>query len=149
MPNFRKIKSAWLCLAAMIAGFSSVNAIADDTKVKATLVWGTDDAKPSDPHLKPANEQMVKGLRHFKWKNYYEVTNVNVTISGTATNRIRLSPKCEVELRNADKSGLEAKLYGEGKLVYTKKGNIPAGEHWALGGDDPKNASAWFVILTP
>jgi hypothetical protein len=147
MPNFRKIKSAWLCLAAMIAGLCSVNAIAAD--IKATLVWGTDDEKPADPHLKPANEQMVKGLRHFKWKNYYEVTNVNVTISGTATNRVRLSPKCEVELRNADKSGLEAKLYGEGKLVYTKKGNIPAGEHWALGGDDPKNASAWFVILTP
>jgi hypothetical protein len=146
MPFFPKFTSVViLALTALCA----VSTFAGDQKVKATLVWGTDDEKPNDPHLKRADEQMVKGLRHFKWKNYFEVTNTAVNLSPNVTNRVRLSPKCEVELQNLGKAGLEAKLWGEGKLVYTKKGTIPAGEHLALGGDDPKNSSAWFVILTP
>jgi len=143
LPKFRYAA----VLFALMAVFP---VFAGDQKVKATLVWGTNDEKPpSDQKLKIADEKMVKGLRHFKWKNYYEMTNTTIALTGNAVNRVRLSDKCEVELQSVEKQGLEAKLFGEGKLVYTKKGNIPAGEHFALGADDPKNSSVWFVILTP
>ena len=142
LPQFR-------LAAVLFALLAVVPVFAGDQKVKATLVWGTSDEKPPTEKYKIADEKMVKGLRHFKWKNYYEVTNTTVALTGAAVNRVRLSDKCEVELQNVDKGGLEAKLFGEGKLVYTKKGNIPAGEHFALGADDPKNSSVWFVILTP
>jgi hypothetical protein len=144
MPLFPKLRYA-VALLTLLAVFP---VFAGDQKVKATLVWGTNDESPPDKKHKIADEKMVKGLRHFNWKNYYEMTNTTILVTGHA-NRVRLSDKCEVELQNVDKQGLVSKLFGEGKLVYTKTGNIPAGEHVALGGDDPKNSSVWFVILTP
>lgn len=143
----RKLKLMWICAAAVAACIISV--VASDLKLKATLVWGTDEAKPNVPNLKPADDKVVKGLRHFKWKYYFEVTNTTVSVAANTTNKFRLSPKSEVALHNMGKDGMEAIFYGEGNVVYKKKGPIPPGENWALGGDDPKNATAWFVILTP
>lgn len=138
----------WLCLCVMLGGFV-VSVIAGDIKVKATLVWGTDEEKPNDPSLKPVDPNMVSNFREVcKWKHYFEVTNALVTVSQNATNRVRLSPKCEIEIQNLGSMGLAAKFFGENKLIYEGKSKVEPGKHWGIGGGD-KNATAWFVILTP
>ena len=136
---------AWL-FAALALSFSAA-LLAEDTKLKLTLVWGTDDEKLNVSNFKKADDHMVKGIKKFN-KYFFEVTNITTTVSGKMS-KIRLSPKCEVEFKNLEKGAIEAKLIGEGKVVYTQSGVIPAGEHLVLGGDDPKNATAWFVFLTP
>ena len=45
-------------------------------------------------------------------------------LSHNATNRIRLSPKCEVEVSNLGSMGLAAKFYGENKLIYEGKSKV-------------------------
>jgi hypothetical protein len=142
------LKLCWAC-ALLIAGGLVVSVIAGDMKVKTTLIWGTDEEKPSDPNIKPADPKMVANFREVcKWKHYFEVTNVMTTLAQNATNRIRLSPKCEVEVANLGSMGLAAKFYGENKLIYDGKSKVEPGKHWGIGGND-KNKTAWFVILTP
>jgi hypothetical protein len=148
MRSLSILKLVLRCLLLAAVALSVAPARAGDPNVKITLIWGTDDEKPNDPALKPANPQMVAKFREtYKWKHYFEVTN---TVAGikAAPSKIRLSPKCEIELSDTGPMGLAAKLFGENKLLYEGKSKVEPGKHWGFGGND-KNSTAWFVILTP
>ena len=117
--------------------------------IQAQLVWGTDGDKPPDPEVKRLDEETRKKLGSvFKWKNYFEVDRQNFKVALSAKKRVRLSPKCEVEVENLGDFQVEVKLYGEGKMVVKKRQVLKAGELLILAGDD-KNDNAWFVIITP
>lgn len=151
MRTFSRLKIFWLCVLVTLGGFV-VSVIAGDMKVKITLIWGTDEEKPKDPNLKPADPHMVAKFREVcKWKHYFEVTNTVATLAQNATNKIRLSPKAEVEVANLGSKGLSAKFYGENKLIYEGESKVEAGKHWGIAGNvsNDKNSTAWFVILTP
>jgi len=148
MRTLSRLKFFWLCVLVTFSGFV-ISVMAGDMKVKMTLIWGTDEEKPKDPNIKPADPQMVAKFREVcKWKYYFEVTNTVATLAHNATNKIRLSPKAEVEVSNLGSMGLAAKFYGENKLIYDGKSKVEPGKHWGIGGND-KDKTAWFVILTP
>jgi hypothetical protein len=148
MRTLSRLKIFWLCVLVTFGGFV-VSVFAGDMKVKMTLIWGTDEEKPKDPSLKPAAPEMVAKFREIcKWKYYFEVTNTVTTLAQSATNKIRLSPKAEIEVSNLGSMGLAAKFYGENKLIYEGKSKVEPGKHWGIAGGD-KNQTAWFVILTP
>jgi hypothetical protein len=149
MRTLSPLKTFWLCVLIIIGGFV-VNVMAGGPmKVKMTLVWGTDEKDPKDKTLKEADPHMVEKFREMcKWKYYFEVTNTVVSISQNATNKVRLSPKAELEVSNLGSMGLAAKFYGENKLIYEGKSKLEAGKHWGIAGGD-KNSTAWFVVLTP
>jgi hypothetical protein len=147
MRILRKLKLAALSLFA----FGAITVLAHsggDMKVMATLVWGTDEEKPNVEGIKPLNAEIAKQLKPLKWKHYFEITNVIASLSDAKTNRIRLSPKCELDVANRGKMGLNAKFYGEGKLIYEGTSIVEPGNHWTIAGDS-KDATAWLVILTP
>ena len=147
MTALSRLQILFVCALATFGG--TVSALAGDMKVKMTLVWGTDEEKPKDPTLKPADPKMVTAFREMcKWKHYFEVTNTVTTLAQNATNKVRLSPKAEVEVANLGSMGLAAKFYGEHKLIYEGKSKVETGKHWGIAGGD-KNSTAWFVILTP
>jgi hypothetical protein len=141
------LKISWL-LVLLAFGALATNVSAAAATVKLTLVWGTDEEKPNDPKLKPANKDMVAQLREaVKWKYYFEVTN-SVAVVTANTCKIRLSPKCELELQDAGKDGMAARFLGEGKEIWKGKVKLETGKNLVIGGSD-KNATAWFVALTP
>lgn len=118
--------------------------------MRATLIWGCDDENPKDQTIKPVDAEMSKRLHGiFKWKHYFIVTNMTAVVPEKMSKKMVLSKKCEVEVqnKNATKS-YQAKLYGENKLLKELEQPIKLGEDLVLAGDD-KNATAWFVILTP
>jgi hypothetical protein len=118
-----------------------------DLTLRAVLIWGTDGARPDDPELKDLDVDTREKLRAvFKWKHYYEVSRKDIALSGGAAKRVRLSPKCEVAVQSLGKSTVEVKLFGDGKLVVTKKQVMSPGELLVLAGED-KNDTAWFVAL--
>ena len=136
-------------LAFVLISQPSALAAKGDLHVQAQLVWGTDGDKPPDPGVKRLDEATRKKLGSvFKWKNYFEVDRQNFKVTLSAKNRVRLSPKCEVEVENLGDSQVEVKLFGEGKMVVKKRQVLKAGELLILAGDD-KNQNAWFVIITP
>jgi hypothetical protein len=114
----------------------------------AQLIWGTDAEKTTDKRLKELDRETLKRLKGvFRWKNYFEVERQEFSVAKAGRHRARLSSKCEIEVEHQGRSVIEVKLYGEGKLVMTKRQALKGGELLVLAGDD-KNATAWFVILS-
>jgi hypothetical protein len=135
---------AFLCL---FVGLVTGAAQANDLNMKATLIWGCDEEKPADPKIKPVSPELAKRLKGiFKWKHYFEVKNETAKIADKGNKKFVLSDKCTVEIKNDGKT-YNAKLFGEGKLLKAIDQPLK-GEDVVLAGDD-KNATAWFVTLTP
>ncbi len=147
-----RFRSLWLGCAFLCwiaAGpAQTLMAAPGELNLQAQLIWGTDGEKPQDQDLKDLDLATLKKLKGvFKWKNYFEVSRQNFKVPISLKKRIRMSPKCDVEVENQGDSAVEVNLYGEGKLVVKKKQMLKVGELLVLAGDD-KNNTAWFVILT-
>ena len=126
----------------------AVRSATADLKLRAQLVWGTNNDKPDDPKLKEVDQQVKDKLRGvFKWKNYFEVNRQSFTVIASAPKKVRMSDLCEIEVQNLGNSSVELKLYGKGKMVVRKTQKIKSGELLVLAGDD-KNDTAWFVVLS-
>ncbi len=125
----------------------------NDLKLRAQLVWGTDEAKPKDAAYKDLDPELRQKLsRVFKWKNYWQISEQKCGFKSGETKKLKMSAKCELELRHLDDATIEIKLYGEGKLTRTVKQSIKVldkGEFTVLAGDDKdKQNDAWFVVIT-
>jgi hypothetical protein len=119
-----------------------------DLRLVAQLIWGTDGEKPADAKIKEVDRETrskLKGI--FRWKNYFEVSREEFSVPTKAKRRVRMSKKCEIEVENQGRSVIEVKLFGEEKLLWTKRQVLKPGELLVLAGDD-KDDTAWFVILT-
>lgn len=144
----RSLLFSWVCLCLLLGAPMSTFA-GNDLAIKATLIWGCDDEKPTDPKIKPVSPELAKRLKGiFKWKHYFEVKSEAAKVPDKATKKFVLSDKCTVEVKNEGKS-CNAKFFGEGKLLKAIDQPLKPGEDIVLAGDDPKNMTAWFVILTP
>ena len=143
---FQRIASLALVMACLTVARAA--APPGELSLQARLLWGTDTGKPKGQEqlkeLDAATRQKLKGV--FKWKDYYEVERQDFRVLPASKKRIRLSPKCEVEVENQGDAQVAVNLYGEGKLVVKKRQVIKQGELLVLAGDD-KNDTAWFVIL--
>ncbi len=139
----RRYLSAATCLLML----SGVAAFANEQKFAAKLIWGTDEAKPTDAKLKEVDPKLKEKFANvFKWKHYFEVDQQHFAVTEGANKRQVMSPKCDIEVKNEGKGIYEVKLWGEGKCIKKVRQAIPAGEILVLAGDD-KNATAWFVVL--
>jgi hypothetical protein len=140
-----------LSLAAVLLLACSQTALiaqSQDLKLVAQLIWGTDGGMPAEAKIKEIDRDTrakLKGI--FRWKNYFEVSREEFTVATAAKRRVQMSKKCQVEVENQGRSIIEVKLFGEDKLLLTKRQVLRAGELLVLAGDD-KDDTAWFVILT-
>jgi hypothetical protein len=137
--------AAFLCLS----GFGLCQTTAAEHSFQVQLVWGTDGQNPKDEPLKnvePKLQEKLKGV--FKWKNYFEVTTKPLTVNKSGAQKLKLSDKCDIQVKDAGGSRIEIHLYGEGKLVLRKVQTVTPGEVIVLAGDS-KNDTAWFVVMTP
>lgn len=126
---------------------------AGDLQLRAQLIWGTDAERPKDSSYKELEPKLKKKLaRVFKWKNYFEINEQKVALAPKGTKNLRMSAKCELELRYVDDATLEIRLFGEGKWTKTIRQSVKAlaqGELSVLAGDDKdKYDDAWFVVIT-
>lgn len=144
----------FFCLAVLVplllACSLNVANATDKPQVKLDLflVWGTDGEKPEGKNLKELDENFTKKFRIFKWKNYFEVKRVPVTLkAGDPAKTVKMSNKCSVVLAYTGKQELEVELLGEGKVVYKGKHAMPQ-EDLIVAGDDV-NSTAWFVVIKP
>ncbi len=145
----------WLrtCLFLVVALAASLPASAMDLKLRGQLIWGTNDAKPKDGSCKDLEESLKGRLsRVFKWKNYFEIKDQPIVVVPGDARKVRMSEKCELELKLVDDFTLEVKLFGEGQLTKTLRQSVQAlrqGELAILAGDSKeKFGDAWFVVLS-
>jgi hypothetical protein len=149
-----RLKSPPLRLFLPVAGLLSLllasaqPAIAGDYRIEAQLIWGTTNATSPNPHHKlpePALDKKLKQLP-LKWGHYFVVTNRVITLPQATKKREALSPKCDIEVKDAGKPKFEVALFGKGTEVFRHTQALPKGELLLLGGDAP-NATCWLVAL--
>lgn len=112
------------------------------------LIWGVTEQQ-NDPKLKPVSPEQTERLKQvFKWNHYYQVSSERVCVASGSSKKHKLSDKCDIEIKDLGKRMLEVKLFGEGQLVK-KVTHAVVPTELVLGGDEPKNNTAWFVVLSP
>jgi len=139
------------CFYAFLAGWVLLarpsTAVAEEIKVEAMLVWGTNEDKSKKPDHQPVDAKTAKKLKKiFTWKNYFQEKHVVTTIANRTTKKIELSSECTVEIRELEGAQVEVQLVGKGEPVSKATKPFTKGEWIVIGGDD-RNECAWFVIL--
>jgi hypothetical protein len=131
--------------AALVMASAAAAVSAEDLKLQAKLIWGSNDDPETIKH-KPVNHELADTLqRMFKWKNYYEITNEIGMIPMSKSFDFQMSSRCVLKIKNLGNSRVEISCIGEGKQV--SKGTHTLPPKWlVLGGNDTNN-TAWFVGL--
>lgn len=122
---------------------------AEQTKIEALLVWGTNDETSPNPDHRALEKELAERLgKVFKWKSYFLVTTNSVVIKDDGSvQKLKLSDKAVLEIRSLDGEKFEIKLIGKDKLVTTRTEVIKKGDLTALAGDVKKTDCAWFILI--
>ena len=116
-------------------------------KFQVKLVWATDDAKPpAGKDYKPVEPGLRKQIKALKWKNYFEVKNIDFAVAPGSTKKVAISGKCELDVKDLGNNNVEVVLFGKGKEVARVKQSLPKGHILVPAGDAP-NETAWLAIL--
>ena len=139
----------WLATGMVWLACAPVRSAPAELKLRAYLVWGTDDAKPpAGKNYKPVEPRLRKKLKDLplKWANWFEVNRVNFSVPPGTTQKVAISEKCALEVRNFGKGELEVVLIGKGKEVVRRRQSLPKEDVLFLGGNAP-NSTAWLVVV--
>jgi len=133
-----------VCLLTALFLFNATASAAEKArKYKVQLVWGTnEDKSPDKNHKLLKGEAAEKLAKHFKWKNYFLITEKTLVNA----DKTSLSEHCELQIKPAGHSAVEVELWGKGKSVIKKSQSLPKGESLILGGD-AEGDNSWFVII--
>ena len=128
---------------------AEARAQADGMKMRAFLLWGTNESKPPEGRAyNPADIDIRQKLKDLplKWTNWFEVNRKDVALAQGANKEVHLSDKCQMTLKGLGGQDVEVSLIGKGSKVITQKQALPKGKILVLGGNAP-NATAWLVVL--
>ncbi len=110
------------------------------------LVRGTDQDNPPQPGAKAIGPKLAKRLQPvFRWKNYWEMNRVKVTMEVGKKTRVRLSKRHEVEIDLSAAGKRTIHFYQDGKRVSTS--TQPIGESVTIQGGNSTAESAWFIVV--
>jgi hypothetical protein len=138
----------WFWQLFVVSLFTAVPAFAEELKIEAVLIWGTNDDKSPDPNHKLVDAKTAEKLRKiFAWKNYFEVSRKSGTVPNRGTNSFTVSKHCTVEIAELEGPKVGVLLIGKGKPQNRTIKPLSREEQVVLGGD-VKDGSAWFVIIS-
>ena len=147
--KFRSASNPTITALALVTWFGLTAAMAaDDLKLEATLVWGTNEAQSPDPKHKPVCAEVEKKLNTLplRWRNYFEVKRQTITVPESGTQKVNLSKDCQIVVKNLGKAGVELNVIGKGENVGRIKQPLPKGEVLVTGGN-AANFTGWFIVL--
>jgi hypothetical protein len=120
-----------------------------ESKFELQLVWATNDKQSPNAKHKDVSPERRKRLEQLqlKWANYFEVNQKEFTVSDRGTNKVPISEKCAVSVKDLGGKKIEVIWYGKsGNVVGKQTQPLAKGEVLILGGNAP-GATAWFIIL--
>jgi hypothetical protein len=121
---------------------------AEELKLEARLIWGTNDEKSPDPSHKRVDEKTAKTLADvFKWRNYFVVNTVTTNVASRGAVKLQMSRVCQLEIKELQGPQVEVSLIGKGNKVTKTVKPLKRGELFTLGGAD-KNDTAWFIVVS-
>ena len=141
-----RMKFCFLFLLALMSG--GLAAQAGEMKLQAQLIWATNDKESPDPKHKAVDAALVKKLQQlpWKWNNYFEVNSQNFALPPKGTQKVSMSKKCVIEIKDLGDSRVEVTLIGQGKAANKTTKPLPKGDVLIIAGDS-ENKCAWFVVI--
>lgn len=146
-----------LLLIACLSLFLPHRACAGDIKLKAQLVWGTDDSHPPDKNYLPLNPTLREKVRLLRWKNYFVVQSTNVATLAKSEKKVDLSERCSLNIKDMGNGLIDISIFnpkGKKPLEAVKTEQISVeklkqGHAWIFGGDSKDRwDDAWLVFIT-
>jgi hypothetical protein len=121
---------------------------AGDMQLEALLIWGTNEQNSPDPKHKPVSSALKAQLRQLplKWTNYFEVKSIKFSVPLSGANKVPLSEKCSIEVKNHGHEKIEVAVFGKGKQVATRNQDLPKHGTLILGGDSP-GTNCWLAVI--
>lgn len=155
----------------LVAAGGAEQTQAAEQAFKAQLVWATDRETPKEADANQADDadaerakrkgrrfkevepRLCEKLRKvFKWKHYYEISQQTFEAPASSSKRVKISRKCELDVRKTGDGELIMKLFGEGKHVRTIRQPVKPllnGEYSIIAGDDKSSyGDAWLVVIS-
>jgi hypothetical protein len=138
---------AWV-VVGVFACTAQTTSRAEELKVQAQLIWGTNEKESPDAKHQPVDAEVAKKLKQLplKWDHYFVVKKLQVDVPVNGTKKEALSEKCAIEIKDEGSGNVEISLFGKGHQVVKRKQQLPKGEVVVLGGNAP-NETAWLVVL--
>src|SRR5215831_13234900 len=93
----------WFCGGLFLLTCISGLAQSAEMKLRAYLVWGTDDTKPPEgKNYKPVETDIDKKLKNLplRYKHYYEVNRTNFNLAPAGIRKVPVSERCELEVKS-------------------------------------------------
>ncbi len=119
---------------------------AEETVTYVQSIRGTDSDQPPTPEAKAIGPKLSGKLAPvFRWKSYWEVRRLNVTVTKGKSERVKLPGGLEVEIARANEDKREVRLYRDGKL--TRKLTQPANKTMTVIGGMAEPDNSWFVVV--
>lgn len=138
-PNPR-VRLSWLL--ALLFPLMVTAALAADLKLGAQLIWGTSDSPTNVNHNLVDADLAATFRQHFKWTNYYEITNVTADIALNQSRDVQMSDHCTLKIRNLGSSVVAVDCIGQGKAVSKGTNTLPC----VYCGTNV-NDTGWFIRL--
>jgi hypothetical protein len=155
MMKLLRIGIGWICFAVWVGIVERVDGA--EQKLRVQLVWGTNEAEAPAKDLKPLDEGIRdKFLRQLRWKHYFVVKAVTAQSNAKEYQRLDLSEKCAVEIKELADRQMEVRIFSlksatESKLVATRKvslDDLRKGHLFVYGGDSKDRwDDAWLVVI--
>jgi hypothetical protein len=141
-------RGRWFLTWLVMLAVTCPAAQAPDLKLEALLVWGTNERTSPDANHKPVGPKLKSKLEELplKWSNYFEVKRIRFDVSPSGSNKVPLSEKCELVVKNLGHSKIEVTVYGKGKQCATRTQELTKEDTLILGGNAP-GATSWFAVL--
>ncbi|MCX6894223.1 MAG: hypothetical protein NTZ16_01680 [Verrucomicrobia bacterium] len=135
------------CIAALllVSGLTAVRAA--EMRLEAQLIWASNTAQSPNPKHKPVDAEVRRKLAGLplKWTHFFEENRKPIRLTA-APQKVELSDKSAVEVRQLPADKVQVTLFGNGKEIWKGVQPLPKNEILVLGGNAPAD-SAWLVTL--
>jgi WD40 repeat protein len=132
-----------VCAALFFLLFAGVAArAADDLKLEAQLVLGSNEAPPGGTPVSPQIEKKLKRLP-LKWGHYSVISSQQFSVAKDEAKEVSLSDACQISVKNLGGQQVQLTLMGNGRDVGKVRQSLKKGQTLVAGG----NAGNTIVVL--
>lgn len=138
------LTAALVCAVITTAGADAKKAAV----LEVQLLWGTDMEKSPNKDHKPVDPDVEKRIHSFplKFKHYFLVNRNKVTLTQGGEQKVDVSEKCAVVIKNLDNMKFQVTFIGKNKQQTQRTQDLPLHEMLVHGGNAP-GSNAWLVVV--
>jgi hypothetical protein len=123
-----------VCAALFFLWLAGVTArAADDLKLEAQLVSGSNEAQAGGTPASPQIEKKLKRLP-LKWQHYFVVSVRQFSVAKDETKAVGLSDACQISVKNLGGQQVQLTLMGNGRDFGKVRQSLKKGQMLVAGG---------------